>query len=455
MRLDCRQLLGLGALVLSASLAQPRNGPNILLVVADDLGWGDVSMNGRKSWRTPNIDRLAREGTRFTRFYSGAAVCNPARACLMTGKYSIHNGVKGYNDDLPSSETTVAEALRDVGYDTALFGKWHRGQRSDGGYTHPVDQGWDEYLGFMTGREAWEHFPEWLHHNRGRADATGFASDIFADAAIEFVSQRRDKPFFVYLAFTEPHSWIEAPKTEVARFLGEFEEANEGEPYNARYAAMITKMDESIGRVLDALDRLSLRDDTLVIFTSDQGATFEPQNEGASHYHDSNTPLRGQKRSLEEGGIRVPGAVRWPARVPSGRSSSEVVHFIDVFPTLMAAAGAESRIPSNVDGANMLAVLEGKRSSPERTLFWEWEADQGEPGIKSEGVQMGKHAVRGVKMYAAMRGDMKLLDINGARYLYDVARDPAERRPLSTEHPELVKSLHGALQEWKATDITN
>ena len=446
MRMDRRQFFGLGALALSSSLAQPRKGPNVLLVVADDLGWGDVSMNGRKSWQTPNIDRLAREGTRFTRFYSGAVVCNPARACLLTGKYSIHNGVKGYNDDLPSSETTIAEALREVGYETALFGKWHRGQRPDGGYTHPVDQGWDEFLGFITAREAWEHFPEWLHHNRGKVDVSGFTSDIFADAAIEFISKQRDKPFFVYLAFTEPHSWIEAPRSEVARFLGEFEEADVGEPNNARYAAMITKMDESLGRVLDALDRMNLSDDTLVIFTSDQGATFEPQNEGASYYHDSNTPFRGQKRSLEEGGIRVPGAVRWPRRVAPGGTSDEVMHFIDIFPTLLA---------SDVDGANMLAVLEGKRSSPERTLFWEWEADQGEPEANFEGVQMGKHAVRGVKMYAAMLGDMKLLEINGARYLYDVARDPAERRPLSTEHPELVVSLHEALQEWKATDITN
>ena len=142
--MDRRQFLCMTALALS-SPAQSRTRPNILLVVADDLGWGDVSMNGRDSWQTPNIDRLAREGTRFTRFYSGAAVCNPARACLLTGKYGIHNGVKGYNDDLPSSETTIAESLRELGYDTALFGKWHRGQRPDGGHTHPVDQGWDEF----------------------------------------------------------------------------------------------------------------------------------------------------------------------------------------------------------------------------------------------------------------------------------------------------------------------
>lgn len=452
--MDRRQFLCMTALALS-SPAQSRTRPNILLVVADDLGWGDVSMNGRDSWQTPNIDRLAREGTRFTRFYSGAAVCNPARACLLTGKYGIHNGVKGYNDDLPSSETTIAESLRELGYDTALFGKWHRGQRPDGGHTHPVDQGWDEFLGFVTAREAWEHFPSWIHHNRGRVDASGFASDIFADAAIEFIARRRDHPFFVYLAFTEPHSWIEAPESEVAKFRGKFDEADLGEPYNARYAAMITKMDESLGRVLDALDREGLSDDTLVIFTSDQGATFEPQNEGASFYHDSNAPLRGQKRSLEEGGIRVPAAVRWPGRVPSGHTSDEVVHFIDLLPTLMAAAGGESKIPRDVDGANMLAVLEGKQAGPERMLFWEWEADQGESGADLDRLLMGRHAVRGVKMYAVMRGDLKLLDINGARYLYDVARDPSERRPLSTEYPELVASLHEALQEWKGTDITN
>ena len=191
---------------------------------------------------------------------------------------------------------------------------------------------------------------------------------------------------------------------------------------------------------------MNLSDDTLVIFTSDQGATFEPQNEGASYYHDSNTPFRGQKRSLEEGGIRVPGAVRWPRRVAPGGTSDEVMHFIDIFPTLLAAVGGESRIASDVDGANMLAVLEGKRSSPERTLFWEWEADQGEPEANFEGVQMGKHAVRGgedVRCHARRHEAAR----NQRRPITStiVARDPAERRPLSTEHPELVVSLHEAL----------
>jgi arylsulfatase A-like enzyme len=197
---------------------------------------------------------------------------------------------------------------------------------------------------------------------------------------------------------------------------------------------MITRMDKGIGRVLAALDRAGLAGNTLVVFSSDQGATFEGGNKGASAYHDSNHPFRGQKRSLEEGGIRVPGLVRWPGRVPVGKDSDAVIHMADLLPTFVTAAGGTLDPAWKVDGRNVLDVFAGKAASPDRTLCWEWNS-------------------HGIQWYAAMRGDMKLLDMNGAQFLYNVATDPGERRTLAQEQPELFKRLQADLEAWKASEV--
>jgi arylsulfatase A len=416
----------------ATSLAQPTSAkPNLLFLFADDMGWSDVSFNGRKEWQTPNLDRLAAQGTAFDRWYTACPLCAPSRAALMTGKYGIHNTVRGNSIDLPDTEVTIAEALKPHGYATALIGKWHRGNRPGGGFTHPLDQGFDSTFGYLDARHAWEHFPKTLYRGRDEVPVSGYSSDILADEAIQFLKGHRDKPFYLHLAFIEPHFLIEAPEEDVKVFQGKFKERDPAQPYNARYAAMIRRFDASIGRVLKSLDELGLANSTLVVFSSDNGATFEAGNKGASWFHDSNAPHRGQKRSLEEGGIRVPGIVRWPGKVPSGKRSDAIVSNIDVFPSFLSAATAGTA-KADVDGADMLNVWLGKAAPPDRTIFWEFQTE-------------------GVNMMAAMRADFKLLDIGGNQNLFNVRLDPAERRPLQAEHPEVFQRLKKELKDWMAT----
>lgn len=432
-RRDLLRLLAAGAAGPLVTPAQTRR-PNLLLIFADDLGWGDVGFNGRRTWPTPNLDRLAAQGTLFTRWYTGLPLCAPSRACLLTGKYNIHNGVTSNSLDLPASEVTIAEALKPLGYATALFGKWHRGRLPDGSFTHPLDQGFDETFGFLDAKHAWEHFPKFLYRGRQEEKTSGYTADMFSDEAIRFMERNRRRPFFLYLPYIESHFLVEAPEEDVARFRGKFKEKDPSRPYNATYAAMVYRMDQGIGRVLKALDKLGLADNTIVLFTSDNGATFEAGNQGTSYYHDSNFPFRGQKRSLEEGGIREPGIVRWPGKIPAGRKCDEPVHMMDIMPTFLAAAGGTPDPAWKVDGANLLEAFQGKAGVPERTLFWEWSAE-------------------GYDMRAAMRGDFKLLEMGGNRFLYNVREDPGERRTLAGEYPELFKQLQAEWKAWKATEV--
>ncbi|HTM48000.1 MAG TPA: sulfatase-like hydrolase/transferase [Bryobacteraceae bacterium] len=423
-----RVMTGAAAAHASSQAQTPR--PNILLVYADDLGWGDVSFNGRRDWPTPNLDRLAREGTVFSRWYTGAPLCAPSRGCLLTGKYTIHNGVRNNGSDIPSSEVTLAEALKTLGYSTALCGKWHGGRNP----THPLQQGFDTTFGYLTAGHAWEHFPKHLFRGREQEEVKGFSADILADEAIRIIRNQRADPFFIYLAFIEPHFNIEAPPEDVAKLEGKFAETDPARPLNATYAAMIMRMDRALGRVLDALDAKGIAGNTIVLFTSDNGATFEKGNLGTALYHDSNRPFRGEKRSLEEGGIREPAVMRWPGRIPAGRRSKEVIHMTDVMPSLLAAAGASADPAWKVDGANMLDVWTGKKKAPERTVFWEYH-------------------VGGVQMLAAMRGDFKLLDIAGQQFLYNVEADPGERRNLNAQYPDVMKQLTAELKAWFATEV--
>jgi arylsulfatase A len=432
-----RTLLAPLCLLLAVSaLPAAERPPNLILLLADDLGWGDVGFNGRTEWKTPNLDRLAKEGTVFRRWYSAAVVCCPSRAALLTGKYGIHNGVVANNDDLPDEEVTIAEALRDHGYRSALFGKWHHGQPRPGkkDYLNPLDQGFDEFFGFTDAVRAWEHFPKELWFGREMKPVEGYADTLFADHGIDFIKANKDQPFFLYLPFTATHFRIEAPPEDVAEHKGKFKEKDPAKPLNATYAAMVTRLDKEVGRVLQTLDDLKLADRTLVVFSSDQGATFEAGNQGTSAFHDSNGPFRGQKRNLWEGGIRVPGVVRWPGQVPAGKTSAEVVHEIDVLPTFLAAAGAEPKAEWKVDGCNLLPVWRGKDKGPERTLFWEWRSE-------------------GDRQLAAMRGELKLVVTGGNKpELFDVEADLAERKNLAGEKPELVKQLQKELDAWLATE---
>jgi arylsulfatase A-like enzyme len=410
--------------------------PNVVLILCDDLGWGDVGFNGRKTWDTPILDAFAKSGTKFDRFYTAAVVCAPSRAALMTGRYSIHNGVTGNGSyDLPSGEVTIAEALKQHGYATGLFGKWHAGAPRPGTehQTHPMDQGFDEFFGFTSAVAAWQKFPKKLWDGREEKPVEGYADTLFADHTIDFINRKKDQPFFVYVPFITSHGVVEAPEEDIKKLEGKFKEEDSQHPVNTTYAAEVERLDKEVGRILAKLDELKLTDNTIVIFTSDHGATFEKLSKWAPIYHDSNYPFRGQKRTLWEGGMRVPGVIRWPSHVPSGVESHDIIHMCDLFPTILAAAGASPDEKWHVDGRNMLGVITGKEKAPDRTLYWEW--DEG-----------------GAKYLAAMRGNLKMI-ISGDNKpeCYDVEADPAERIDRAEQHAAEVKEMKAGLDQWLST----
>lgn len=422
-------------LFISPTLAQTRP-PNIIILLCDDLGYADLGFDGRKDWQTPNLDHLAAEGTIFRRWYTAAAVCAPSRAALMTGRYSIHNGVTAnHSYDLPATEVTIAMALKPHGYATGLFGKWHHGAPRPPltNYLNPLDRGFDEFFGFTDAGKAWQKFPTELWNGRELKPSAGYADTLFADHTIDFIKRHKDEPFFVYTPFIATHGIVAAPEADVAEHNGHFKEKDPAHPFNAIYAAEVTRLDKEVARILKTLDDLNLADNTCVIFSSDHGATFENIEKGASIAHDSNYPFRGQKRTLWEGGVHVPGVVRWPGHVPAGVESQELVHMIDLFPTILAAAGVKCDPNWHIDGVNLLDTWQGISPSPDRTIFWEWDAD-------------------GNVQYAAMHNHFKLIITSkNLPEMYDVVKDPSERIDIKTDHPAETNRLKTALKNWMDT----
>ena len=409
--------------------------PNVVLILADDLGWGDVSFQGRAEWSTPNLDRLAARGTVFSRAYAASPLCAPSRAALLTGRDSIHNGVTGNEEDLPASEVTIAEALAAQGYETAAFGKWHRGRTRPGvPAAHPLDQGFAAFFGFLDPTHAWEKFPEKLWDGRKRVAVSGYADDLFTDRAVAFLERPRDRPFFLYLPYTAPHFNVEAPEDEVARHLGKFAEDDPKTPLNATYAAMVTRLDRNVGRVLQAIEDRGLAGNTLVVFASDHGATFESQNLGTSAFHDSNRPFRGQKRTLWEGGLRVPLVVAWPGKLAAGAVRDEPLRLTDLFPTILDAAGISPDPARTLDGLDLWPGWVSGATPPDRTLCFEWRGERAD-------------------QRAAVRGRLKLVvNAGGKPELYDVVADPAERRDVSARFPDVARRLKDELDAWIKTE---
>ncbi len=354
---------------------------------------------------------------------------------MLTGKAPIHCGVSRNEEDLPTEEVTIAEALRARGYSTALFGKWHHGKpRSAAGYVHPMDQGFDEFFGFTDAYHAFEKFPKTLWNGRVRQPVSGYADDLFALKAVEFIRRHHDRPFFLYVPFIAPHFNIEAPEDEVALHQGKFPESDPSRPLNGTYAAMVTRLDRNVGQILAALDDLGLSQNTLVVFTSDHGATFEAGNRGTSASLDSNRPFRGQKRTVWEGGIRVPTVVRWPGKIAAGTVSHEVMQMIDLFPTFLCVAGGTPDSSWQIDGTNLVPTWTGRTRLAERTLFWEWRGE-------------------GANQVAAMRGDLKLVVQQGGKAeLYDLSRDPEERIDVASNYPDLCEELRDQIEAWLATE---
>lgn len=428
--------------------AEPRK-PNVVFIFADDLGWRDLGCYGQTKIRTPSIDRIASEGIRLTRAYSGNAVCAPSRCCLMTGMHPGHAYIRDnrqwkpmqkWSGQVPLPEDAIAlpMLLKKNGYATGAMGKWGLGSHENTG--DPRKQGFDTFFGYECQAHAHNHYPAYVFRNgakvplEGNADEpTGkqFTQDLFEAEALKFIREHRKEPFFLYLPFIVPHVAIQVPEDSLAEYRGKFDDKPyTGKAYlhhdhpRAGLAAMITRMDRSVGRILDLLKELKLDDDTLVIFSSDNGPVglFGGSD---NPFFESKGELRGWKGSLYEGGIRAPFVARWPGRIKPGTTSDVLTANWDVLPTLCEVAGAT--VPSDVDGISILPALAGTGAvKPREYLYWEFPSYTGQ-----QAVRMGNWKATRQKL------NMKRMAIE----LYDLSKDPNETKDVAGEHPEVVKRM--------------
>lgn len=435
--------------------------PNIIFILADDLGYGDLGCYGQKTIRTPNIDKLAEEGMRFTDHYAGSTVCAPSRCCLMTGLHTGHALIRANgNVPLRPSDVTVAELLKKAGYTTGIIGKWGLGEPGTTGI--PNRQGFDYWFGYLNQRHAHNYYPEYLWRNEekhplknevdhvigGRDRTPGgvatkrveYSHDLFAAEALNFVEKNKDRPFFLYLPFTIPHANNEAGNRgmEVPSF-GPYADTDWPEPQKG-HAAMITRMDGDIGKLMALLKKLGIDDRTLVMFSSDNG----PHKEGGGDpaFFNASGPLKGYKRALYEGGIRVPLIARWPGRIEAGTVSRHVSAFWDFLPTCCELAGVEA--PGGIDGISMVPTLLGHTQRQEKhgVLYWEFH-EQG----KKQAVRMGNW--KGVRLNVAK-------DPQGPIEIYNLVDDIGEENNVASRHPDVValiekymKSERTPSEHWK------
>ena len=427
----------------------PSRPPNIVLIVADDLGYGDLGCYGQKDIQTPVLDRMAAEGMRFTNFYAGSTVCAPSRAALMTGLHTGHTLIRGNFEVKPmgqlpleDSAVTMAEMLKPMGYRTGLIGKWGLG--GPGSTGEPNRQGFDYFYGYLGQRHAHNYYPEFLFRNRERVpldnvmpepkreDGAGMAAekreyshDLMAREALEFVSG--EGPFFLALTLTIPHANNEAGNEGMqVPDYGPYADNDWPSPRKG-HAAMISRMDSDIGRLLAKLDETGAGKKTLVLFTSDNG----PHREGGydPESNDSNGPLRGIKRDLYEGGIRVPLIAWWPGRVAGGSVSDRIGAFWDLPPTFAELAGADA--PAGLDGVSLASVLTGSGPSPVRERFLYWEFHEG--GASKQAVRVGDW--KGVR-----------LSPDAPLELYNLADDIGEMNDVAAAHPEVVGKIERYLE---------
>ena len=427
---------------------------NIVFILADDLGYADLGCYGQELIATPNLDKLAAEGMRFTQHYAGSTVCAPSRSVLMTGLHTGHTPIRGNGIyALPDSTVTVAEVLKQQGYATAMIGKWGLGHEDTSG--EPTRQGFDHYYGYLDQVYAHNYYPEYLlrdgqreylgntveyqdsslwHGGRGSTSSgqRTYSHDLFTQEALNFITANADTSFFLYLPYTIPHDNGEQPvadRYEVPDY-GDYADREDWSTTERGYAAMISRLDRDVGRLRARLDSLGLVDNTLVVFTSDNGPLVADYLD--LDRFDSNGVLRGGKRDLYEGGIRVPLIAVLPGVVPAGTTNDHVSGFQDWLPTLAAIAGVTN--PPVTDGISLLPALTGQREQAEHDyLYWEFH----EKG--------GKVAVR-QGPWKAVRTDY-LAKPNGPLEVYRLDRDPGETIDLAAEHPEKVRELEVLLRQ--------
>jgi arylsulfatase A-like enzyme len=433
LKLRRRDFLGATASAAAAALAGPRvaraqDRPNVLFILADDLGYGDLSCYGRPDYDTPVLDRLAGQGIKLTSAYAAAPVCTPTRCAFVTGRYpqrfevGLQEPLTGSSPPvgLPASQPTIASRLRAVGYETALIGKWHLGWRPE---YRPNRHGFDEFFGSLSGAldyfthiapDAGEDALPDLWENDRRVTADAYLTDLFSDRAAEFVARERSKPFYLSLHYTAPHSPWEGPAdTAVDHTDHGVGPMTSGGSLGA-YAAMMRSMDEGIGRVLAALRRARLERNTLVIFTSDNGG----------ERYSFNWPFSFQKLYLFEGGIRVPAIVRWPGVVPAGAVTEQAATTMDWTATILAAAGAQVGT-TELDGENLLPVLAREREAYDRALFW-----------------------RTRTRAAARIGRWKYVQEGSAEHLYDLGVDLGEKTDLKLRETAAFASTKLRYSAW-------
>ena len=415
---------------LPSALAAGKEQPNIIFILADDLGHADLGVYGQTDYKTPNLDKLAAQGIRFNQAYANSAVCSATRFALITGRYQyrLRGGLeeplvrKAHVHGLPPEHPTLPSLLRDAGYDTALIGKWHLGYLPTFG---PLKSGYDSFFGNYGGAiDYFTHKPgvgpnvkEDLYEGEVPVQQIGYYTDLLGARAVDFVNkQQAGKPFLLSLHYTAPHWPWEGPGDEaISRDIDNIFHYDGGDL--ATYGRMVESLDASIGRVLAALEKRGLAENTIVIFTSDNGG----------ERFSKTWPLTGQKTELLEGGIRVPAIVRWPGKIKAGQVSDQVAISMDWLPTLLAAAGGAPDPQYPTDGQNLLPVLLGQAPNNERTLLWRYKAN-------------AQRAIRS--------GNWKYLKIGKNEFLFDVVKDARERANLAKRHPEVFEKLKTQWESW-------
>ena len=443
--------------------------PNILFILADDMGYGDFSAFNNGLSQTPALDGLITQSLCLTQHYAASPICSPSRAGFLTGRYPHRTGAIETRElrglcNMALRETTIADLLKQAGYATGLVGKWHNGclQARFG----PNARGFDEFIGFRSG---WQDYFNWVIDRNGaheKADGR-YLTDVFTEEAIGFIKRHRHEPFFLHLSYNAPHTPLQAPEEDIRPFAqtGQFTRA-----VSTLYG-MIRRMDIGIGRVLETLNRLGLSDNTLVIFTSDNGPQFGGQGENSTRRFNCN--FNGAKGNVYEGGIRVPLIAHWPHGLDSGRTLHPMIHSCDFLPTLLAAAGAEPPSHLKLDGVNIMPVLRGETGDVPDQRFWQWNRYQ--PEITSNAAMRdGEWKLVRPVIRETVWTDPAEQDLDSAfrdapyqhfepitgpfptrtlpppppAQLYNIADDPLEQTDLSAQHPDRVRKMLSELETW-------
>lgn len=439
-------------LVSFSSFAQQTAKPNVIFILADDLGYGDIGVYGQKLIATPNIDALAANGMRFTQFYAGTSVCAPSRASLMTGLHTGHAPIRGNKEMVPegqfpikASAVTMAEIFKSAGYTTGDFGKWGLGPVGSEG--DPNKQGFDNFYGYNCQRLAHDYFPDHLWNNSARIGLANtldkpavYAPELIQAQALKFIEKNKNKPFFQFLSYTLPHAGLELPVNDkfFQQYKKKFNESPKdvklekvpptlymGQPYpHAAYAAMVARLDMYVGQVVAKLKALGIDKNTLIVFSSDNGPHVEGGNDPT--FFNSQAGFKGVKRDLYEGGIREPMIISWPVVIKKGSTSNHVGAFWDFVPTFAEIIG--QRAPSNLDGLSILPVLKAQKNVQQhKYLYWEFHENGGR-----QAVRMGNW--KGVKLNA-------MTDPASPIELYDLSADRKEENNVAAKHPEVVSQI--------------